>query len=564
MSLYELVSGGVWRAQRARAAVASSSPRWSSWLKASHFLYLAAFVVVAIVLLVPTYLVVRATGAGAATLQTLTSARTWSVMGNTLLLTGAVVTSTALLSLPLAWLTTMTDLPGRRVWSVLASLPLVIPSYVAAYLYVSLLSPRGIVQGLLEPLLGIERLPPIYGFPGAWLVLTLITYPYTFLTLRAAMQRMDPSLVEAARSLGFSSRRAFWRVTLPMLRPSLAAGSMLVALYCLRDFGAVSLLQFGTFTRVIYNRYQVFRLDEAAAMALLLVTLTAVFLYLDYRSRGKGRYARVSSGVARVRPPARLGRWKWPALLFVALVVFLALALPAGGLVYWFWRGLNQDWLVGHLGEGPSNVTSLLALARPAWNSVVVALGAAVLTVALAIPLSVLSVRKPGRLTHLLERLTYSSSALPGIVVALAFVFIGVNFARPLYQTLPMLLFAYVVLFLPQAVGSERASLLQVSPKLEEAGRSLGKRPTHVFRRITFPLVRPGLLAAGALVFLTAMKELPTTLILSPIGFNTLAVQVWTNITEAFFARAAAPTLLLILLSSVPLALFTLRDDKHN
>ncbi len=151
---------------------------------------------------------------------------------------------------------------------------------------------------------------------------------------------------------------------------------------------------------------------------------------------------------------------------------------------------------------------------------------------------------------------------MPGIVVALAFVFIGVNFARPLYQTLPMLLMAYVVLFLPQAVGSGRSSLLQVSPRLEEAGRSLGKKPSQVFRRVTLPLVRPGLLAAGALVFLTAMKELPTTLILSPIGFNTLAVQVWSNISEAFFARAAAPTLLLILLSSVPLALFMLRDEK--
>ena len=125
-----------------------------------------------------------------------------------------------------------------------------------------------------------------------------------------------------------------------------------------------------------------------------------------------------------------------------------------------------------------------------------------------------------------------------------------------------MLLIAYVVLFLPQAVGAERSSLLQVSPKLEEAGRSLGQRPFHVFRRVTLPLVRPGLVAAGAMVFLTAMKELPTTLILSPIGFNTLAVQVWANISEAFFARAAAPTLLLILLSSVPLAVFMLRDDS--
>jgi len=395
-------------------------------------------------------------------------------------------------------------------------------------------------------------------------VLTLITYPFTYLTVRAAFQRLDPSLLEAARSLGQTPRQAFWRVTVPALRPSLAAGSLLVALYCLRDFGAVNLLQYGTFTRVIYNRYQAYRLDEAAAMALLLVALTGILLYLDFRSRGRSRYARLSAGCARVRPLARLGWWKVPALIFVALVAFLALVVPAGGLGYWFWRGLNQDWLVRDLGPAQSNVAHLGTLLRPAWNSFLVSLAAAGLTIALALPVTVLAVRKPGRLSHALERLTYTGAALPGIVIALAYVFIGVNYARPLYQTLPMLLIAYVVLFLPQAIGSERASLLQVSPKLEEAGRSLGKRPAHVFRRVTLPLVRPGLLAAGAMVFLTAMKELPTTLILSPIGFDTLAVQVWTNISEAFFARAAAPTLLLILLSSVPLALFTLRDGNEN
>jgi len=561
MSIFELVSGGVWGAQKARGRYISfGKRRWP--LSPSIVLYVPALLVVALILIVPAYLLLRAAGAGSATIDTLLSARTWATMGNTLLLTCSVVVSTAAISVPLAWLVTATDLPGRRVWSVLLTLPLVIPSYVAAYLYVSLLSPRGVVHGLLKPLLGIESLPPIYGFPGAWLVLTLITYPFTYLTVRAAMKRLDPSLIEAARSLGYSPWRAFWRVTVPMLRPSLAAGSLLVALYCLRDFGAVNLLQFGTFTRVIYNRYQAYRLDEAAAMALLLVALTGVFLFLDYRSRGRGRYARLSSGAARIRPPARLGAWKWPALTFVVIVVFIALIVPAGGLVYWFWRGLNQDWLVRDLGQAQSNVASLMLMARPAWNSLSVALGAAVLTVMLALPVAVLAVRKSGTLSLALERLTYAGAAMPGIVVALAFVFIGVNFARPLYQTLPMLLMAYVVLFLPQAVGSGRSSLLQVSPRLEEAGRSLGKRPSQVFRRVTLPLVRPGLLAAGALVFLTAMKELPTTLILSPIGFSTLAVQVWSNISEAFFARAAAPTLLLILLSSVPLALFMLRDEK--
>lgn len=559
MSIFELVNGGVWSARRARERAAGARRSFShSWV-----LYLAAAGVAALILVVPAYLVLRAVGAGAETVETLLSPRTWATLGNTLLLAGAVVLSSAVIAVPLAWLTTSTDLPLRRLWAVAAALPLVVPSYVAAYLYVSLLSPRGLVQGWLEPL-GVDRLPPIYGFGGAWLVLTLISYPYTYLTVRAALQRLDPSLLEAARSLGQSPRQAFWRVTVPSLRPALAGGSLLVALYCLRDFGAVSLLQYGTFTRVIYNRYQAYRLDEAAAMALLLVGLTAILLYLDFRSRGRGRYARLSAGCARVRPPIRLGAWRWAALAFAGGIVFLALVVPAGGLVYWLWRGLNQDWLVRDLGAAQTNVASLLDLARPAGHSFAVSLGAAALTVGLALPTTLLAVRRPGRLSHLLERLTYTGSALPGIVVALAYVFIGANYAQALYQTLPMLLIAYVVLFLPQAIGSERASLLQVAPSLEEAGRSLGARPWAVFRRVTMPLVRPGLLAAGAMVFLTAMKELPATLILSPIGFDTLAVQVWANISEAFFARAAAPTLLLILLSSAPLALLTLRDGDDR
>ena len=558
MSIFELVSGATGSARRARRSTPFARRRPS----ASIFLYVVALLVAGLILIVPAYLLVRALGAGAESVETLLSPRAWATMGNTLLLAGAVVLSSAAIAVPLAWLTTASDLPYRRLWSVLVALPLVIPSYVAAYLYVSLLSPRGIVQGWLEPL-GVDRLPPIYGFTGAWLVLTLIAYPYTFLTVRAALQRMDPSLLEAARSLGLSPRRAFWRVTLPNLRPPLLAGSLLVALYCVRDFGAVNLLQYGTFTRVIFNRYQAFRLDEAAAMALLLVGLTAVLLWLDYRSRGRARYTRLSAGCARLSPPARLGVWRLPALAFVGGVVFLALLVPAGGLVYWLWSGLSQDSTVHGLAFAQSNVTPLGELLRPAWNSFAVSLGAAVLTVALALPVSVLAVRKPGRASSLLERLTYTSAALPGIVVALAFVFIGANYASSLYQTLPMLLAAYVTLYVPQAVGSERSSLLQISPKLEEAGRSLGSRPWHVFRRVTLPLLRPGLMAAGAMVFLSVMKELPATLILSPIGFDTLAGQVWTNIGEAFFARAAVPTLLLILLSSLPLALFTLRDGDN-
>ncbi len=531
---------------------------------ASPWLVAASLIPVVLVLLVPTYLILRSLGAGQETIDTLSSLRTWQTLGNTVLLAVSVVTFSILISVPLAWLTSWTDLPGRRFWSVVVALPLVVPSYVAAYLYASILNPRGLLYQTIGPLLGVERLPTFYGFPGALFVLTLMSYPFVYLSVRAAMNRMDPSLTEAARSLGLSSRQAFWRVTLPYLRPSIAAGSLLVALYCLRDFGAVNLLQFGTFTRIIYNRYQAYRLDEAAAMSLLLVLLAMFILYLDHQSRGRGSYARLSSGCARSYPITSLGRWTLPALLFVGGIVTLALLVPAGGLLYWIGRGINQDWLVRDLGATQAAGSSFVALLRPAWNSVSASLLAALLTVGLALPITVLAVRYPSKLSHMTERLAYVSAALPGIVVALAYVFVGSNYAQPLYQTLPLMLVAYAVLFLPQAIGSERTSFMQIPPSLEEAGRSLGQRPLAVFRRVTLPLLRPGIMAAGAMVFLTCMKELPATLILSPIGFETLAADIWANISEAFFARAAVPTLLLILLSSVPLAIFTLRDGADR
>ena len=543
-----------------RVRLPSRSQRWSL---SQLILVGSASVTAVLILLVPAYLLIRTGSTWFDALETLSRLRTLTVLGNTIKLAVAVTLSTTVIAVSIAWLTASTDLPGRRVWAVLAALPLVVPSYVYAYLHVTFLSPKGLLQQVLAPL-GVERLNPVYGFSGAFLVLTLISYPFTLLTVRAALQRMDPALTEAARSLGLSPWQAFWRVTLPNLRPSILAGSLLVALYVLRDFGAVTMLQYSTFTRVIYNRYLSFRLDEAAALALVLVIMTAVILLLESQVRGKQKYARVSVGAARRQSVMPLGRWKIPALLYMVSVVVIALVVPVGGLLYWLVRGLQQDWAMSAAGSPLSTAEYMSSLLVPAWNSISAAAMGAFLAVLLALPITILAVRRPGRMSLFFERLTYASFALPGIVVALAYVYFGINYVQPLYQSMPMLLAAYVVLFIPQAVGAERTSLLQVSPSLEEAGRSLGQTSFAILRRIILPLVRPGIAAGAMLVFLTIMKELPATLILSPTGFDTLATQVWSNISEAFFARAAAPTLLLILLSSVPLAWLTIREKDHK
>ena len=507
---------------------------------------------VAVAMILPlAYLLIRGAGAGQRAVEILLEPRTLQVLGNTALLAAIVTVASSAIALPLAWLTTRTDLPGRRVWAVLTAVPLVVPTYVGGFAFVAAFGPRGMLQSLLAPL-GVERLPEIYGLPGAALTLTLFSYPYLLLTVRAALLGMDPALEEASRSLGTSTARTFLRVTLPQLRPAIGAGALLVALYTLSDFGAVSLLRFSSFTRIIYVQYQgAFDRTPAAVLALLLVLLTVSLLVVESRVRGRARLHRASAGARRQLRPVALGRWRWPAVALCVGVVVLALVIPLGVLGYWLVRGLSA-------GE------PLRLVAVAAWNSIQAAGLAAAVAAAAALPVAILSVRHRSRASALLERATYLGYALPGIVVALSLVFFGARFGGPLYQTRWMLVFADLFLCLPQAVGSIRASMLQVPPSLEEAARGLGRSGLQTLLAVTAPLVRPGVLAGAALVFLTAMKELPATLLLGPTGYPTLATAVWSGTTEGFFTRAAAPGLALIALSGIPLAFLLSRKESSG
>ena len=496
------------------------------------------------------YLILRTLGAGAEVWDLLLRSRTLDILVRSILLASTVTGASVAIAVPLAWLTVRTDLPLRGMWSVVTALPLVIPSYVAGFLVVIVLGPRGMLQGWLAPL-GVERLPEIFGFPGAAFTLTLLSYPYVLLPVRAALGNIDPSLEETSSLLGKSAWATFFRVTLPLLRPAIAAGALLVALYTLSDFGAVSLLRYETFTWAIYVQYGYLARDLAAALSLVLVALALTILVLEASARGRAGYHRSATGAVRPAPTVRLGRWRWPALALCSTIVLLSLVMPMSVLGYWVVRGVSA-------GEA---LPSLWGQAR---NSLSVSGIAALVTILAAVPIATLTVRYPGRLSSMLERFTYLGFALPGVVVALALVFFGVRFATPLYQTLGLLIFAYMVLFLPTAVGAVRSSLLQVDPVLEDAARSLGRTPLLALLSITVPLVRPGILAGAALVFLLTMKELPATLILSPIGFKALATSVWGAAEEGFFAQAATGGLLLVLASSIPMAFLILRSERSG
>lgn len=479
------------------------------------------------------------------------SERTWRLLWSTVRLALAVTAAGIAISVPLAWLTTRTDLPARRFWVIVTALPLAIPTYVGSFAMIGALGPRGFAQGWLEPL-GVDRLPSIYGFGGTFVVMTLFTYPYILLPVRAAFRRVDPSLEEASRTLGRGSLATFVRVVVPQLRTSIVAGSLLVALYTLSDFGAVSMLRYDSFTRAIYTQYRgALNRGSAAVLGLVLVVLTIAVLALEQRFRGRQQVHRLHGGGGRTAAVVRLGRARWAAAGACAGLVTAALVVPLGVIGYWLWRGMRV---------GEPLLPDLSLVTSSLWASLL----GAVFTVLAAWPVALLSVRHPGRLARLVERLSWSGYALPGIVVALALVFFGAQRLPWAYQTMAMLVFAYVILFLPQAVGAMRASLLQITPSLEEASRLLGAGPFTTFRRVVVPLTRPGVVAAGALVFLTCMKELPATLLLSPTGFSTLATRVWSASAEAFLSRAAAPALALVLLSSLPMAVLVLREAERS
>ena len=512
---------------------------------------LAGLTVAAAALLPLGYLVLRSAELGWDRVADLAvSARVQGLLWRTGLLAVSVTAASVVIAVPLAWLTVRTDLPLRRFWVIVTALPLAIPTYVGGFAFIGALGPRGILQGWLEPF-GVESLPSFYGFGGAWMVLTLFTYPYVLLTVRAALNRLDPSLEEASRMLGLGRWATFARVVLPQLRPSITAGSLLVALYALSDFGAVSMLRFDSFTRAIFVQYRG-SLDRstAAVLGLVLVAVTLVVLSGEASVRRSTSYHRLHGGSARRAPVTPLGRWRWPVAGLLCVLVAVALVIPLAVVTTWLVRGIQA-------GEPLRLTTTLIG------NSLRASALGALAAVLAAWPVVVLSVRRGGWLGRAVEASCWVGHSLPGVVVALSLVFFGARVVPGLYQTQWMLTLAYVVLFLPQALGAMRTSLLQISPRLEEASRLLGRGSAATLWKVVVPLARPGILAGAALVFLTCMKELPATLLLAPTGYPTLATQVWSATSEAFFARAAAPALALVLLSSVPMAFLVLREHDQ-
>jgi iron(III) transport system permease protein len=464
------------------------------------------------------YLLVRVLGAGFESfVESIERTRTLELLANSLLLAIAVSLSAMLVGTLQAWIAVRSNLPGRKVFAVLAALPLAIPSYVAAYSWVAVI-------------------PGFGGFFAAWLLLTVGTAPLVYLSVSAALARFDSATEEVASSLGAGKFAVLRKVTWPNIKGATFSGGLLSALYVLSDFGAVSIVRYDTFTRAIYNAYRAsFDRNLAATLALILVAVTVLVLIVESRSRGKKPIGTV---IANRLNRIDLRIWKLPLVALLAGIASVSLVVPLASLTRWSIVGLpDTDW---------QEVSEAL------FSSIYLSVSGGMLTALLAVAIALVVVRFKTRLGFVLERSVWLTHATPGIVVALSLVFFSNQVAPWIYQTLFLVLIAYVALFLPNALSAISIPLSQSPTSLDEVSASLGLTKLQTLRRVVLPIAGPGIFAATTLVILTVLKELPATLLLRPTGVETLATRLWTETGVAAFSTAAPYALLLVLLAGIP------------
>ncbi len=455
-----------------------------------------------------------------------------TILGNTLALMALTVLGSIVIGVPLAFISAYVHLPFKKIWLVVFAAPLAIPSYIGAFTLYAAFGPGGEINNLL----GIET-PQMYGLSGAAIVMTLYTFPFVMMTTRSSLLSLDASMVNAARVLGMSMTMSVFKVILPRVVNGIAAGSLLVALYTLSDFGTPAMMRLDTFTRVIYVEYNAFGLSRAAMLSLQLMCIVGFLLFVE--SQIKTATERHGRPLMLFPTPLQLG------LMFTTFmpVLLLAIGLPLGVFCLWLARDGSADFDFSI-----------------AWHSAYASGIAAIVAVIVAVPVAHAALS--GKAGRIMERITYFGFGIPGIVMGTALVYGGLQLPM-LYQTLALLVIAYVLRFLPLAVGSVRTSTEHLDASLVKSARVLGASPKEAFVRITLPLTARGIVAGAALVFLESMRELEATLLLGPTGFETLSTYLWRVYEAGYFGRAAIPGLLLVVISACGLAIM-LSGEKRS
>jgi iron(III) transport system permease protein len=505
------------QAPAARPAVRARRPRLPVALTA------AGFAVAAVLTLPLVFLLIEARGAGAAAVTDLIFRRlTADLLWNTVRLTVVVTALCAVIGTAAAWCVERTNLPGRRVWAVLVVVPLAIPDFVVSFGWASLWT-------------------WVQGFRGAVVVMTLAVYPLVYLPVAASLRAADPGQEEVARSLGVGRVRTFVRVTLAQARGAILGGCLLVALVLLAEYGAFEILGYQTFTTEIFTEFSVsFSVPAACALSLVLVALSLLVLAGEGMLRGGGRVSRSGPLAPRQMPPQRLGRATLPALAGFGLLTALALGVPVGASIYW-------------MAERSSHAILGVSLTSAALHTAGYAASAGALATLAALPIALLAIRYTGRVRYFLERSTYLVLAMPGVVIAFALAYFSERYGNGLlYQSAPLLVICYSIMFFPLALVGVKASLARAPVSLDEMARSLGQRRLAVLWRVTLRLAGPGLVAAFCLVFLSVVTELTATLLLIPTGVQTLATQFWAYEQNLAYGQAAPFALVMIAVAALP------------
>ena len=482
-------------------------------------LILGLAVVAVFVSLAPiSYLVVRLGEFGLdKVLQNVLRPRSFELLSNSLTLAACVAISAVIVGGFQAWLTVRTSIRGRALFAVLSALPLAMPSYVTAYTFTALF-------------------PGFKGFAASWLVLTIGTAPYVYLAVSAALIRADSATEEVARSLGSGMWRVFSRVTWPSIRPAAISGAMLAALYALSDFGAVSILSFDTFTRAIYSAFRSsFDRSAAASLATILVVITLALLIVEPALRGK-----TAPADARVRKGSaiQLGWFGHIAFALLSAWAVVSLALPVFSLIRANQIGLSRV-------DGGE-------IGRALVNSLGYAAAGGLIAMIFGLAISILTIRYRSKITLILDKAVWLTHAIPGLVVALSLVFLSNRLIPQIYQTSALVLIAYLIMFLPNAVAAMQTPVSQSPKSLDEIAASLGATRLQTLRRVLIPIAGPGILAGAALVALSVLKELPATLLLRETGVETLATRLWNETSVSAYASAAPYALLLVVVAGIP------------
>jgi iron(III) transport system permease protein len=512
-------------------------------------LQLVTLAAATLILLPLGYVTSQALSAEPAVWSRLWTTRIPELLTNTIRLAASVACLTLVLGISTAWLVTRVQFPGRRLWEGALVLPLAMPTYVLAYIYSYLLGFGGPIEQVWQLVAGPQaRIFSPHSYLGATLVMTLDTFPFVYLLSRSALLNLNVSFEEVSRASGISRMKTLWLVTLPLMRPSIAAGLALVILYVVSDFGAVSLLRYQTLTYAVFQQ-MTGRSDNAAAsiLSLLLVGLALLFLVIERWFRHRSRFYQTTGRYR--RPERHRFGWLGTSLVtgYLVLIVGASFGLPAYLLTVWSLSPEAQATI-------DSRFFGFL------WNSGFLAACAATGGVLIGLPLAYMASRRPTWLNLGCLQAAYAGYVLPGPVAALAVLVLCLNLTPFLYGSVLVLIVAYVIHFLPAGLQSLEPALQQITPNLEEVARTLGLGVRQTWQRVTLPLMRNGFIVAWVLIFLQTMKELPATLLLRPVGFDTLAIRVWMEATEEYY-RLAAPSALLIVLLGLPTLLLLLSKD---